>query len=143
MPFRLALDMGTNSIGWALVDLDDEGRPSGIKKSGVRIFSDGRDPQSGTSRAVDRRLARQARRQRDRYLRRRTQLIDALIEFGLMPAGADERKELEKLDPYELRARALDETLMPYELGRALFHLNQRRGFKSNRKTTFPSSSTS
>jgi len=37
-------------------------------------------------------------------------------------------------DPYELRAGALDRALTPYELGRALFHLNQRRGFKSNRK---------
>ncbi|MCB2051969.1 MAG: type II CRISPR RNA-guided endonuclease Cas9, partial [Novosphingobium sp.] len=37
-------------------------------------------------------------------------------------------------DPYALRARALDQALSPHELGRALFHLNQRRGFKSNRK---------
>jgi CRISPR-associated endonuclease Csn1 len=36
--------------------------------------------------------------------------------------------------PYDLRARALRERLEPDEIGRALFHLNQRRGFKSNRK---------
>ncbi|MFQ5872894.1 MAG: type II CRISPR RNA-guided endonuclease Cas9 [Dehalococcoidia bacterium] len=38
--------------------------------------------------------------------------------------------------PYFLRARALDEKLEPHELGRALYHLAQRRGFKSNRKAT-------
>jgi CRISPR-associated endonuclease Csn1 len=45
------------------------------------------------------------------------------------------RKELETLDPYALRAKAIHNSLTPHELGRALFHLNQRRGFKSNRKT--------
>ena len=50
-----------------------------------------------------------------------------------MTQGA--RKALELKDPYELRAKALDEKLSLHELGRALFHINQRRGFKSNRKT--------
>ncbi len=50
------------------------------------------------------------------------------------PATEAERKDLERLDPYVLRARALDHPLEPHKLGRALFHLNQRRGFKSNRK---------
>ncbi len=36
--------------------------------------------------------------------------------------------------PYLLRARALDHRLEPFELGRAIYHLGQRRGFKSNRK---------
>jgi CRISPR-associated endonuclease Csn1 len=36
--------------------------------------------------------------------------------------------------PYFLRARALDHRLEPHELGRALYHLGQRRGYKSNRK---------
>src|SRR3546814_15753732 len=51
-----------------------------------------------------------------------------------MPADADESKLVAERDPYPLRARALDERLEPYEIGRALFHLNQRRGFLSNRK---------
>ena len=52
-----------------------------------------------------------------------------------MPPDPVAAKTLELLDPYELRTRGLDEALpLPY-LGRAFFHLNQRRGFKSNRKT--------
>jgi len=56
-----------------------------------------------------------------------------LIDNGLMPADMQARKALEHLDPYRLRADALDQRLEAHELGRALFHLNQRRGFKSNR----------
>lgn len=135
VPYRLGIDIGTNSLGWCALDLDRDGRPKGIRKIGARIFSDGRDPQSGTSLAVDRRTARGARKRRDRFVRRRADLMKALIRHGLMPADPAERKALEKLDPYELRAKGLDALLHPHHLGRAIFHLNQRRGFKSNRKT--------
>ncbi|MBR5161502.1 MAG: type II CRISPR RNA-guided endonuclease Cas9 [Thermoguttaceae bacterium] len=37
--------------------------------------------------------------------------------------------------PYLLRARAMDKKLEPSEFGRALYHLAQRRGYLSNRKT--------
>lgn len=127
---RLGLDIGTNSIGWCLVDEGD----STIIDIGVRIFSDGRDPQSGTSLAVDRREARSARRRRDRYLGRRSAFFDTLVAHGLMSAETYEAKLVAEKDPYDLRARAIGEQLTPYEIGRALFHLNQRRGFKSNRK---------
>ena len=132
--YRLGLDIGTNSIGWAAIELDANSEPRGIVDMGVRIFPDGRDAQSKTSNAVDRRVARGQRRRRDRYLKRRGQLTAALIDFGLMPEDEAERKALNGLDPYEFRARGLDEPLGPFELGRALFHLDQRRGFKSNRK---------
>jgi CRISPR-associated endonuclease Csn1 len=135
VPYRLGIDIGTNSLGWCALDLDREGRPKGIRKIGVRIFSDGRDPQSGTSLAVDRRMARGARKRRDRFVDRRADLMKALVRHGLMPADAAERKKLGTLDPYELRARGLSEVLHPHHFGRAIFHLNQRRGFKSNRKT--------
>lgn len=61
-----------------------------------------------------------------------------LVADGLFPADPAERRKLEALDPYELRARALDDALTLPELGRAIWHLNQRRGFKSNRKTDAP-----
>ncbi|MGJ8590131.1 MAG: type II CRISPR RNA-guided endonuclease Cas9 [Yoonia sp.] len=135
---RLGLDIGTNSIGWWLYDTDGTGPSSrivGVKDGGVRIFSDGRDPKSKASLAVARRVARAMRRRRDRYLRRRATLMTLLARTGLMPSDPTEAKALEVLDPYELRAKGLDEALPLTHFGRALFHLNQRRGFKSNRKT--------
>lgn len=134
MVTRLGLDIGTNSIGWCLFTLDGQGKPVGIRDIGVRIFSDGRDPKSGASLAVDRRDARAMRRRRDRYVRRRSALLEALINTGLMPANAQDAKALAGCNPYALRAEALDGPLNPHQLGRVLFHMNQRRGFKSNRK---------
>ena len=136
--YRLGLDMGTNSIGWAAIELDESCAPCGILDMGVRIFPDGRNPRDEASNAVQRRVARGQRRRRDRYLKRREDLINALVEYDLMPRDEGERKRIannaKDFDPYELRARALDHALKPFELGRALFHLDQRRGFKSNRK---------
>jgi CRISPR-associated endonuclease Csn1 len=136
-PYRLGLDLGTNSLGWFVVWLEHDGdrwRPIELGPGGVRVFPDGRDPQSGTSNAVDRRTARSARKRRDRFVDRRKRLMDALIRHGLMPADEKDRKALEALDPYKLRAKALDGPLPAHHVGRALFHLNQRRGFLSNRK---------
>ena len=48
--YRLGLDLGTNSIGWAVLQLGSEGDPEKILASGVRIFTDGRDPKSMGSR---------------------------------------------------------------------------------------------
>ncbi len=139
MKFRLALDLGTTSIGWALIRLTEQStgtlEPSAIIRTGVRIFGDGRDPKSGSSLAVDRRLARGARRNRDRKLKRKQRLVQALIDSGFMPTDRDERRAMVQLEPYALRAKGLKDELTPHEFGRAIFHLNQRRGFKSNRKT--------
>lgn len=134
-PHRLGLDLGANSLGWSVIWLDRDGHPTGLGPAGVRIYADGRDPQSKTSNAVTRRVARGARRRRDRYLQRRKRLMEALVAAGLMPSEEGARKALAGLDPYDLRARGLREKLLLHHLGRALFHLNQRRGFKSNRKT--------
>ena len=134
MKMRLGLDIGTSSIGWWLYRLEND-RPVSVVDGGVRIFSDGRVAKTGQSLAVARRQARAARRRRDRYLRRRVVLMERLAAAGLMPADPAEAKKLEFLDPYEIRAQGLDKKLPLTHLGRALFHLNQRRGFKSNRKT--------
>lgn len=88
-------------------------------------------------------------RRRDRFIGRRSALLGKLIDLGLLPgdpprdtAGRraktavpnDQTRALAQQDPYDLRRRALSEALTPHEIGRALFHLNTRRGFKSNRK---------
>jgi len=136
--YRLGIDLGTASIGTALIELSgplEHPEPAGILHMGVRIFDDGRDPKTKEPLAVSRRLARQARRRRDRYLRRRQRIINAFVECGLFPKNEVERKALEILPPYKLRSEALDTQIPLYHLGRALFHLSQRRGFKSSRKS--------
>lgn len=133
-PYRLGLDVGSGSVGWAMIALDEQGKPCGVIDAGSRIFGPGRDPKSLASLAADRRQARQARRRRDRYKARQRRLIHELVAAGLMPDDVDDRAALKALDPYELRHRGLNERLDPYEVGRALFHLQQRRGFQSNRK---------
>lgn len=146
MVWRLGIDVGTNSLGWAALNLENISEvwvPVGLMDSGVRIFSDGRNPKDKQSNAAKRREPRGARKNRDRYLRRRARLMRELIEFGLLPDESGARKALEggkdvplaDTDPWILRARALDEKINSHQLGRAIFHLHQRRGFKSNRKT--------
>jgi len=135
MRYRLALDLGSTSLGWAMVRLNASQQPCAVIKAGVRIFSNGRNPKDGSSLAVTRREARSMRRRRDRLLKRKARMMRTLIEYGFFPANETQRKALENLNPYALRAKGLDEALTLSEFARALFHINQRRGFKSNRKT--------
>ncbi|HUW83140.1 MAG TPA: type II CRISPR RNA-guided endonuclease Cas9 [Phycisphaerae bacterium] len=130
----LGLDIGTNSLGWALVDE----RGSRIVAAGVRVFPEGvdRDTQGGEkSKSAARRTARGMRRQLARRRRRRRHLREVLIQAALLPSRAVELGTLLSLNPYQLRRRGLDTPLEPYHFGRVLLHLNARRGFLSNRKT--------
>ncbi len=158
----LGLDLGANSIGWALVRFKGDS-PSGLIAMGVRIFEAGVEGSleqgKEQSRAVDRRDARQRRRQTDRQSRRIANVARSLQRAGLLPAGdvfnptvrheilvaldraiyaryAPEHRDNPALNqlPYFLRARALDHKLELDEIGRAFYHLAQRRGFLSNRK---------
>lgn len=142
MKLRFAFDLGTNSIGTAVwrIGPDPNGifgedAPLELLWAGVRIFKDGRNPKDQKSLAEMRRVPRQARKRRDRFVLRRNDLMGALIRHGLMPRDEAERIRLCALDPYMLRAKALQHEISLHELGRAIFHMNQRRGFKSNRKT--------
>ncbi|MEM8616214.1 MAG: type II CRISPR RNA-guided endonuclease Cas9, partial [Pseudomonadota bacterium] len=139
MKYRLGIDLGTNSLGWAAIQLR-EIKPGVFAAGqlldlGVRIFSDARNPKDKSSNAAQRRGPRAMRRNRDRKLARGRAMMHALVAARLMPETEAERKALEASDPWILRAEALDHRLEPHEIGRALFHLQQRRGFKSNRKT--------
>jgi len=135
MRYRLALDLGSTSLGWAMVRLNVHNEPCAVIKAGVRIFSDGRNPKDGSSLAVSRREARAMRRRRDRLLKRKARMMKTLIAHGFFPQEEAARKALERLEPLALRVKGLDSALKPGEFARALFHINQRRGFKSNRKT--------
>ena len=133
--YSLGLDIGTSSIGWAVLDLDKER----IHDLGVRIFERPEDPQNGDSLAKPRRDARSARRR----LKRRRQRLNHLKQFFvdqniLMKDQVEEvlnyKSDFNKLDVYELRSKALAEELSPEELLKVLYQIAKRRGFKSNRK---------
>lgn len=134
MHYRLGLDLGTNSIGWAIYSLDAEDAPHNLEDMGVRIFSDGRDPKTKEPLAVERRNARGSRKLICRRKLRRRETFRILQEQGLFPKSKEDAVALKTLNPYELRAKALDEKLESTELARVLFNLSVRRGFKSNRK---------
>ena len=168
--YVLGLDLGSASLGWALIGLNAAGDPEHLIRTGVRIFEPGVDGSSldieqgkDQSKAVERRTARLQRRQLRRRVARQRELFFELQRVGLLPtgstghsAGSEQRHQLlNNLDQaltskylvmggdafaqsplYFLRKRALDHALDPHELGRVLFHLSQRRGFKSNRKET-------
>lgn len=135
MKYSLGLDIGTSSVGWAIIDLEKER----IHDLGVRIFERPEDPQNGDSLAKPRRDARSARRR----LRRRRQRLNYLKQFFidqklLTKKEVDEilspDSKYNKLDVYALRQQALNQELSPAELFKVIYQIAKRRGFKSNRK---------
>lgn len=136
----LGLDLGTNSIGWALVNYDENNRPTHLLDCGVRIFQEAVDLKTRTPKNQKRRMARAARRLISRRRRRREKLFNILLRHNLLPKEIKNEQKPESLfnalgDPYQLRAKGLDHPLTPHEFGRVLIHLCHRRGFLSNRKT--------
>ncbi|MCX7775146.1 MAG: type II CRISPR RNA-guided endonuclease Cas9 [Spirochaetaceae bacterium] len=136
---RFAFDIGTNSIGWAVLEPNEDDSKVEILDMGVRIFSDGREPsksgQPGEPLNQTRRQKRMMRRQLERKKRRKKAMYNFLIRSGYAPADADAHNKWVMLDPYRLRAEALIRPLDKLELGRVMMQLAARRGFKSNRKT--------
>ena len=133
MSLTLGLDIGSKSIGWALVDETKQC----IVRVGTRVFPEGVDrTQQGTeeSKNASRRGARGMRRQIARRALRRKKLDLLLTKHGILPPLGPEKDLLFQTDPYFLRKKALDQHLTLGEFGRVLIHLCQRRGFKSNRK---------
>ena len=133
--YALGIDVGPTNIGAAVIFLDDAGKPKAISRAMVSIFRSGLTPKSGSSTVSMRRAKRSARRNHDRYLKRRARLMQKLIAHGFFPQDKVERSALVTLNPYALRAEGLDRQLTPQEFARAVYHLNQRRGFQSNRKS--------
>lgn len=142
----LGLDLGTNSIGWALID-DKQNKILGV---GSRIFPMGvidlGNGDSEISKNASRTGARGVRRQFFRRRLRKKVLLKALSEHKMCPLTANDFEDWKKtkefpsyklaswfaLNPYELRHKALNEKLALEEIGRILYHLIQRRGFLSN-----------
>lgn len=156
----LGLDIGTNSIGWALVDWDAQHFCGKIIDMGSRILPTDAELLSNyekglaASKNATRRQARGSRRVQQRYKLRRQRLIEALQLLSWLPAdfragnqlpvsklSLKEMKEFFGTDKisadwvvYFLRYKALTQRIELTELARILYHMNQRRGFRSNRK---------
>jgi len=135
----LGLDLGSNSIGWAVLETD-EGESSAILGLGSRIFTKAVEDKTPTPKNQARRNSRLARRVIQRRARRKQRMLNYLVKLSLLPKELQGNHQPEIIfnklgNPYKLRAKALNEQLSPYELGRVFLHLAQRRGFLSNRKT--------
>ena len=139
----LGLDLGTNSIGWALVnEAENKDERSSIVKLGVRVnpltvdeltnFEKGK---SITTNA-DRTLKRSMRRNLQRYKLRREALIEVLKEHNLITEGIilSENGNRTTFETYRLRAKAATEEISLEEFARVLLMINKKRGYKSSRK---------
>lgn len=134
----LGLDLGTNSVGWALLEENDQGEQTGIIDMGSRIFIKSVQDKTPTPKNQARRAARLARRTIQRRAARHACLENYLIYLGWLPAEIKNPKLRETIlntlgDPYQLRKIGLDHKLSTQQLGRALLHLGMRRGFLSTR----------
>ncbi len=134
----LGLDLGSNSIGWALLD-ESNGKASGIINIGSRIFIKAVEEKVPTPKNVKRRDMRLGRRVIQRRARRKQRMLNYLVSLNLLPkelqGHTQPEIELNKLgDPYELRMKGLYAQLTPHEFGRVLLHFVSRRGFLSTKK---------
>jgi len=135
----LGLDLGSNSIGWAILEGKD-GIPYEILDAGCRIFNKSVEDKTPTPKNVKRRERRLARRTLQRRSRRKKRMLNYMIKLGLLPEILKNSLQPEIAlnalgNPYHLRAKALDHKLSKHELGRVFLHLVQRRGFLSSKKT--------
>lgn len=135
----VGLDVGSNSVGWAVVEMNGEHLEK-IHGMGSRIIPMGdekKEFEQGakiTKNAV-RRQKRSMRRNHQRYKLRRANLVKVLKLIEAWPEGLGERPDpdapvLTALQLYGLRAMAVDDPASLIELGRILYHMNQRRGYK-------------
>ena len=132
----LGLDLGTNSIGWAVVNADDNGNPVSIERMGSRIVpltpDDTNEFTKGNaiSKNKSRTEKRTARKGYDRYQLRRENLTSELHKLNMLPN--ENLIKLPVLELWELRAKAATkgEKLTLPEIGRVLYHINQKRGYK-------------
>jgi len=140
MATSLGLDIGTNSIGWCL--MEDKRNILGM---GVRIFPVGVNEESYSksykeeSKNAVRRSARGIRRLNQRYKLRRKALKKILAELNMY---SDDFINIPSKELFGLRSKALCAKVSLEELGRIFLHLNQRRGFKSNKKSDAGTSET-
>lgn len=134
----LGLDLGTTSIGWALIEIDDNSVPLRILGLGSRIilyslnkaaadFSKG----TGKTPCSIRTYYRRTRRNLDRFQLRRQQLNSLLLGLGMIMPDFNV-PDVSPLERWKTRADAATPGVkLPLEqLASVLFHINHRRGYK-------------
>ncbi len=129
----LGLDLGVGSIGWALIEMEDD-KASSILGMGSRIVPLTTDDSTQFSKGqaitknADRTARRTARKGYDRYQLRRAKLTQLLRQHNMLPERMDEHV----IDLWKLRADAATEgkQLTLQQIGRVLYHINQKRGYK-------------
>ena len=139
----LGLDLGTNSIGWAVVnEAENETEQSSIIKIGVRVnplttdelgnFEKGKSITTNS----DRTLKRSARRNLQRYKLRKEALIKILKNNNFISNDTilSEQGNKTTFETYSLRAKAVEQEITLTEFARVLLMLNKKRGYKSSRK---------
>jgi CRISPR-associated endonuclease Csn1 len=130
----LGLDLGMASVGFGLVDYDDQA--GSIIMANSHIFEAAENPENGSSLAAPRRMARLARRVVHRRAVRKRE-----IKFLLGKHALDVMNPAAKLpwehspNAWDLRRDALTRRLPDTELARILLHIAKRRGFQSNSKS--------
>jgi CRISPR-associated endonuclease Csn1 len=115
MPYVLGLDLGANSLGWAIVGLLD-GKPARYVDGGVRIFPEANlEPGKDEPKNAQRRGARQMRRQTDRRARRIGGTFRVLQKANLLPPFPEAAGSGDSLARHELinRLDACLPTLVP------------------------------
>jgi CRISPR-associated endonuclease Csn1 len=133
----LGLDLGTNSIGWSMIEIDDNERPISILGMGSRIIPLSTDDKSqfekgqAISKNQDRTRVRTQRKGYDRKQLRKKELKKLLVELNIMPT--EELMQIPKLELWKLRSDAVTTPISAPQLGRILYSLNQKRGYKSAR----------
>jgi len=139
----LGLDLGTNSIGWALVnEAENENEKSSIIMLGVRVNPLTVDEQKNFEKGksittnADRTMKRGMRRNLQRYKLRRENLIEILKENGFITDEPilSENGNYTTFETYRLRAKAVTEEITLEQFARVLLMINKKRGYKSNRK---------
>ena len=139
----LGLDLGTGSIGWAVVnERENNEERSSIAGLGVRVNPLTVDEQTNFEKGkpittnADRTLKRSMRRNLQRYKLRRDCLVELLKANGFITDDTvlAENGNGTTFETYRLRARAATEEVTLAQLARVLLMLNKKRGYKSSRK---------
>ena len=136
MNYKIGLDLGISSVGWAALLLDENDEPVRILDMNTHIFKAAEEPKTGESLAKVRREARSARRRLRRKKHRISRIKHLIAKNEILSLEEIENiyQQQKQPDVYKLRVEALDRKLTKEEFVRVLIHIAQRRGFISNRK---------